>query len=465
MNVFHSSAIRLLPLACLLFSAGAEATKVRFNGLASPAAPYDITTQGYLFEFVATPSTDIPIIMPSPPNSHGSDAYALCGYCYATSSFNIYRDDGTLFDLAQMEIGGNGNSPDEFDFTITGNLSGGGTVVHMQTITVTAGVATVNFNSSWQDLTSVNVSIDNVGNFLSASTVDNIMLHQTPVITYGNPPVTDGGGFNADPKPVALDGFILDGVMYDLTVNWGTSYDAVYTIPPMFEWIQFPPVPYGSSDTADEIRHALLRDAYVPLPPLTNNHSGAFTLVPGANAFTGYWGAAVELDLVGLAVNPALLFADNLVLTSQVIDYIGWVKFQQVSQMVFSQMNSGFRGNNFHPHHDGNAAVSGLNDPFSVVVFGSSVENGDAEDFFTGEIEPGSVQIGPAMGGQDPDSLPDFDIDVDDDGDLDARFHFLMGDSGLACADTEMTVTGTVRGGDSFESTDSVTNDCDAQCH
>jgi hypothetical protein len=467
MSVFRSSAIRLLPLACLLVSAGAEATKVRFNGLPSPTAPYDLTTQGYLFEFVATPSSDVPTILPSGPSPHGSDSYAFCGYCYATSSFNIYRDDGTQFDLAKMEIGAVGGLPaEDFDFTFTGNLTAGGTVVHTANISVGGGVGIVTFDATWRDLASVNVSIDNTGNTpFAISTVDNIELHQTPTITYGNPPVTDGGGFNIGPKPVAFDGFILDGVTYDLTVYWGASYDNVYTTPPMFEWIQFPPVPFGSSDTADEIRYALLRDAYVPLPPLSNNHNGAFTLVPGATAFTAHWGAAVELDLVGLAVNPNLLFADNIVPTSQVIDYIGWVRFQQVSQLVFSQLSSGNSGNKFHPHHDGSAAaIGGLNDPFSVVVLGSSVENGGTEDFFTGEIEPDSVQVGPAMGGQDPDLSPDYDIDVNADGDLDARFHFLTGDSGLTCADTEMTLTG-VADGNAFESTESVTTDCNFQCH
>jgi len=464
MNVFRCSAIRVLPLLCLLLASATQATKVRFNGLSSPSAPYDLTTQGYLFSFVATPSSDVPIILYL--SSHGSDAYVLCGYCYATSSFNIFRDDGTQFDLAQMDIGASGNLTDEFDFTITGTLSGGGTVVHMQTITVTAGVATINFNSSWQDLAGVNVSIDNVGNLLSSSSVDNIMLHQTPVITYGNPPVTDGGGFNTDSKPIAFDNFILDGVKYDLTVNWGTSYDGAYPIPPLFQSFQFPPVSYGASDSADEIRHALLRDSYVPLPPLSNNHNGAFALVPGATAWNGYWGAAVELDLIGLAVNPALLFADNIVPTSQVIDFIGWVTSQPTTQMVFSQMQSGNYDDNFHPRHDGSAsAIAGLNDPFSVVVYGSSVENGDAEDFFTRDIVPDSVQIGPASGDQDPDSVPDFDIDVDDDGDLDARFYFLTGDTGLACADSEMTVTGTIIGGDTFESTDSITTECNAFCH
>ncbi len=467
MYVFRYSAIRILLLLCLLLASTAQATKVRFNGLSSPSAPYEIITQGYLFQFVVTPSSDAAVILPSGPSPHGSDSYAMCGYCYATSSFNIFRDDGTQFDLAQMEIGASGFPGEEFDFTITGTLSGGGTIVHIQTITVAVGVATINFNSSWQDLAGVNVVIDNVGNNgISASSVDNIMLHQTPVTSYGNPPVTDGGGFNSDSKPIAFDDFILDGVKYDLTVNWGTSYAATYPTPPLFHSFQFPPVTYGASDTADEIRHALLRDAYVPLPPLLNNHNGAFALVPGATAWSGYWGAAVELDLVGLAVNPALLFANNIVPPSQVIDYIGWVSFQPATQMVFSQIQSGNFDNNFHPRHDGSAsAFAGLNDPFSVVLYGSSVDNGDTEDFFTGEIEPDSVQIGPAMGDQDPDSVPDFDIDVDRDGNLDARFYFLTGDTGLSCADFEMTVTGTIIGGAAFEATDSITTDCDAQCH
>ncbi len=59
-------------------------------------------------------------------------------------------------------------------------------------------------------------------------------------------------------------------------------------------------------------------------------------------------GVAVDLDLVGLAVDPALLFATNLVLPSMVIDYIGWVSFQPVAQIVLSLVESGNYGNNIH---------------------------------------------------------------------------------------------------------------------
>lgn len=119
-----------------------------------------------------------------------------------------------------------------------------------------------------------------------------------------------------------------------------------------------------------------------------------------------------------------------------------------------------------HPHHDGSpSAVAGLNDVIDVVVFGSSIANGDTEDFVANQINPATLNFGPAEASINPESTPVFDMDVDSDGDNDAQFEFLTGDAGLACVSTEATLTGETNSGEMFQGTGSISTNCDALCH
>lgn len=120
-----------------------------------------------------------------------------------------------------------------------------------------------------------------------------------------------------------------------------------------------------------------------------------------------------------------------------------------------------------HPDHDGSpGAIGGLNDVIEVVVMGASVGAGDAVDLDTGNIDPASVRFGPSAAVIDPGSTTQFNIDYDSDGILDARFHFLTGDTGIGCADTEVTLTGQLVGGTEFAGTDAVFDSaCEATCH
>jgi hypothetical protein len=118
-----------------------------------------------------------------------------------------------------------------------------------------------------------------------------------------------------------------------------------------------------------------------------------------------------------------------------------------------------------HTNHDGGPESSGLNDLIPVVVLNSSKLLGDPVDLDTSTINPATVIFGPNQASIAPDSQPVFNVDYDNDGMNDAKFEFLMGDTGLTCNDTDAIIVGTTAGGQVFEGSDSITTDCDAGCH
>jgi hypothetical protein len=120
-----------------------------------------------------------------------------------------------------------------------------------------------------------------------------------------------------------------------------------------------------------------------------------------------------------------------------------------------------------HPHHDGGpGAIGGLNDVIPVVVYGSSVANGDLSDFDVSDIDTNTVQFGPSLGDDDPANPPEIGTtDYDNDGDLDAKFFFKTGDTGLQCSDSSAILIGESTSYGPFAGTDSIVTDCNAQCH
>ena len=82
-----------------------------------------------------------------------------------------------------------------------------------------------------------------------------------------------------------------------------------------------------------------------------------------------------------------------------------------------------------HPHHDGGPdAVTGLDDPVRLMVFGASTGVGDPVDLDTDEIVASSVRIG-RLGGSHIDGKEIFGLDHDADGLDDAEFEALTGDA------------------------------------
>lgn len=177
----------------------------------------------------------------------------------------------------------------------------------------------------------------------------------------------------------------------------------------------------------------------------------------------GYSEFGVGLDLRGgvLAVGDP---ADDV--TGQgIIDGAGRVYIYRNQQSVDIAVKSTYTGGKIHPHHSDFLVKPFKNDVVPVVVYGASKAAGDPSDFDVLEINPMSVRLGPARGQIAPDSAPELGVDYDDDGQPDARFEFLMGDSGIACEDTDVLLGGETDAGNVFEGVGFVDTDCNAQCH
>lgn len=119
-----------------------------------------------------------------------------------------------------------------------------------------------------------------------------------------------------------------------------------------------------------------------------------------------------------------------------------------------------------HPDHDGSPdAVGGLNDIIRVVVIGADTAVGDPADLDVNDIDATTLSFGPGNAPVQPGSTPQI-VNYDNDGLDDARFHFLTGDTGIACTDTEVELAGELADGTPFHGIDvDFDSECDAQCH
>jgi hypothetical protein len=128
-------------------------------------------------------------------------------------------------------------------------------------------------------------------------------------------------------------------------------------------------------------------------------------------------------------------------------------------------------GTPLHVHHQGQGGLP--DDTVSVAVVGTSTLLGDPEDLDVTLIDPASLRFGPSEAVIDPASTPDLNYNHDGDGTPDAKFEFLMSETGFTftphagdpCSASPATLVGEVDGLQ-FTGTDaSVSTKCDAQCH
>jgi len=89
-----------------------------------------------------------------------------------------------------------------------------------------------------------------------------------------------------------------------------------------------------------------------------------------------------------------------------------------------------------------------------VALLTASTANGDPVDFDAWTVDPTTLAFGPGAAGIKHSS--GHAEDVDGDGDIDMMLHFPTQETGLACFDTEISLTGATFDGVEFSATDSI---------
>ena len=89
-----------------------------------------------------------------------------------------------------------------------------------------------------------------------------------------------------------------------------------------------------------------------------------------------------------------------------------------------------------------------------VAIFTTSIADGDPQDFDATQVDPQTVEFGPEGAGIA--HKKGHVEDVDSDGDMDLVLHFRTQETGIACGDTEVTLTGETYGGQTITGTDTI---------
>ena len=117
----------------------------------------------------------------------------------------------------------------------------------------------------------------------------------------------------------------------------------------------------------------------------------------------------------------------------------------EIELVIVIDIKPGSDPNGLNPRSRGNVPVA---------ILTTSVADGDAVDFDAWDVDPSTLAFGPngagIVHGQGHAE------DVDGDGDLDMVVHFDIQETGIACGDTEATLTGQTFGGQPFTGTDAV---------
>ncbi len=100
-----------------------------------------------------------------------------------------------------------------------------------------------------------------------------------------------------------------------------------------------------------------------------------------------------------------------------------------------------------HPGSDPNSINPGSNGVIAVAILGSETFDATTVDPFTVEFGPNGATEAHVKGHYE---------DVDEDGFLDLVLHFRTQETGIACGDTEATLTGELLDGTPIEGTDDI---------
>lgn len=119
---------------------------------------------------------------------------------------------------------------------------------------------------------------------------------------------------------------------------------------------------------------------------------------------------------------------------------------------------------NVRPFNDTNKVNPESTSNLSVAILSTQMDAGEPVDFDATTIAAASLRFGVNQA-QVVDGP--FETDFDSDGDIDARYLFQIQDTGIACEDTEATLTGQTDAAEPLEATDFITTpDCpNAGCH
>lgn len=106
------------------------------------------------------------------------------------------------------------------------------------------------------------------------------------------------------------------------------------------------------------------------------------------------------------------------------------------------------------PGSERNPVNPNRNGDLPVAVLTTAVADGDTFDFDATAVDASTLAFGPA-GAAEIHRRAHFE-DIDDDGDLDLVLHFSVGETGIACGDTEATLAGSTFDGIAISGSDAI---------
>jgi len=90
-RMFQPRLTGFVAAAGLLFGTLAQAQIIDFEGIGTiQGPPYDVISQGFTVQQTMFDGTPEPIIRPAELSPNGTDLYAICGFCAASTGCNLY---------------------------------------------------------------------------------------------------------------------------------------------------------------------------------------------------------------------------------------------------------------------------------------------------------------------------------------------------------------------------------------